>query len=787
MPHTSSTQVDTPACAPLHRLLPPPAKHLYYTIAASPLALNTRLISSSHYPLAPIARPCPFHCLESPSFVRPRFICPAAIGTMSSLIRSLEQERDAIWRAHPTEQARQQAWAQRAAEVRSYLALDPSLAATASPICQRSLTNQGQSQRLRRPSIAVDRPSKKPRHCINMQHSASYAYGSVPSWPGSIANETTVLAAQPQQQQQQHNTNDVQVYDIAAYVAKLNAEPVSYNSMAPKRQCIDHDMFEADRLSSMTCYGNSFPSATVPITHAVSRSSSSSSTSSDIFSDAAISRQSSSTTIGMSDSFDMLRVDSSAYPYCSVNDDIFPCSETHFLPDLPLSSDPQAQHSSFQEYPTPSPSVYNNSIRDETLFSSSSNQGIGADSQKTTMMNGTGGEKFISTRQPAMLCQSEFFNGPLQYDQRMQLEHSQKSNGNGPASFVRTDARQAKPRSWVTHQPALAPKTTTVQLFKRQQQSDPQSHRTIAPQNPQISRARVEALVRVPYTRPQHPKLYCPHCNENPTGFRGEHELRRHVERAHASRKRVWICRMPSNPSKPPMDSDNVSAKSEPGPWRPAKPLEICRQCKNRKTYNVYYNAAAHLRRAHFCPRKRGRRAKGEVRESRAGKAGGDWPSIEWLKNEGWLVEIEVDGDNEVEKSAYDVKDDKTLDDVTEPVDLDQDSECDDYDSTDSRLYDAQIAAENLGLHSWNWGSVQQPVDGASTWPETMSPLSQQQHEQDEIALCGGVFEAPEMVHSATSNLVFDRVLYDDSMTAMRPTMSMFSGQQFYDGHCEMA
>lgn len=56
----------------------------------------------------------------------------------------------------------------------------------------------------------------------------------------------------------------------------------------------------------------------------------------------------------------------------------------------------------------------------------------------------------------------------------------------------------------------------------------------------------------------------------------------------------------------------------------------------------MYYNAAAHLRRAHFCPRKRGRKARGEERESRAGKAGGDWPPIEWLKANGWLREIEV-------------------------------------------------------------------------------------------------------------------------------------------------
>ncbi|KAK4937572.1 hypothetical protein LTR66_015180, partial [Elasticomyces elasticus] len=57
--------------------------------------------------------------------------------------------------------------------------------------------------------------------------------------------------------------------------------------------------------------------------------------------------------------------------------------------------------------------------------------------------------------------------------------------------------------------------------------------------------------------------------------------------------------------------------------------------------YAVYYNAAAHVRRAHFRPKKRGRRPKGEVREGE-GEAGGraDEPKIEWLKANGWLMEL---------------------------------------------------------------------------------------------------------------------------------------------------
>lgn len=118
-----------------------------------------------------------------------------------------------------------------------------------------------------------------------------------------------------------------------------------------------------------------------------------------------------------------------------------------------------------------------------------------------------------------------------------------------------------------------------------------------------------------------------------PAGFRGEHELRRHWDREHAHTRKVWICIEPTTRTD----------------WWPAKPLSSCKQCKQQKQYNVYYNAAAHLRRAHFCPRKRGRKAKGEERESRAGKAGGDWPPIDWLKAHGWLKEIEV---SSVQKST---------------------------------------------------------------------------------------------------------------------------------------
>ena len=148
--------------------------------------------------------------------------------------------------------------------------------------------------------------------------------------------------------------------------------------------------------------------------------------------------------------------------------------------------------------------------------------------------------------------------------------------------------------------------------------------------------------------RPQHPRLFCDLCN---VSFRGDHELRRHRDRAHAQVRRVWIC----------VDPGITTTEG----WLPKRPVNICKQCKDRKEYNVYYNAAAHLRRAHFRPLKRGRKAKDKERESRAGKAGGNWPPIEWLKANGWLQEIKVGPASISQDVSIDIKG-KYFDDLDE-------------------------------------------------------------------------------------------------------------------------
>ncbi|KAH7399535.1 hypothetical protein BKA66DRAFT_406789 [Pyrenochaeta sp. MPI-SDFR-AT-0127] len=169
-----------------------------------------------------------------------------------------------------------------------------------------------------------------------------------------------------------------------------------------------------------------------------------------------------------------------------------------------------------------------------------------------------------------------------------------------------------------------------------------------APSNAQMARIRSEdgssktvgLLTKTPYVRPQHPKIMCKHCNERPDGFRGTHELDRHVARAHAPRRKGYIC------------VDNSPNKTF---------LANCKHCRNEKVYGAYYNAAAHLRRAHFHPRKRGRKGKND--EKRGGIGGGDDPPMEHLKQH-WIKETDIPNDKPLPKSP-----ESALEDAREPVD----------------------------------------------------------------------------------------------------------------------
>ena len=92
-------------------------------------------------------------------------------------------------------------------------------------------------------------------------------------------------------------------------------------------------------------------------------------------------------------------------------------------------------------------------------------------------------------------------------------------------------------------------------------------------------------------TRPSsHAQFKCTQCNEKPLEFHSLHELQRHIDNVHIMSRKAWIC-IDISPSK-----DFLSG---------------CENCTTQKRHGASYNAAEHLRRAHFRKTSRADRAPG--------------------------------------------------------------------------------------------------------------------------------------------------------------------------------
>lgn len=103
-------------------------------------------------------------------------------------------------------------------------------------------------------------------------------------------------------------------------------------------------------------------------------------------------------------------------------------------------------------------------------------------------------------------------------------------------------------------------------------------------------------------------------------------------DRVRAKNSVLWI-------SADPLEADS-SHKTREG-WRPQEPLGSCERCRKRRHYTSVYSVAEHLRKFHFCQRDQGHDFD-DPEWQEEGRRTQRWPSIHWLRSNGWMRQIVV-------------------------------------------------------------------------------------------------------------------------------------------------
>lgn len=269
-------------------------------------------------------------------------------------------------------------------------------------------------------------------------------------------------------------------------------------------------------------------------------------------------------------------------------------------------------------------------VNDDTMYhqvphySSSQSTRLSLKDERSLLLVGAGGASdesqfSLSFRTAEPMAQ---FSSSGSFVEEMQRSQSNESNSSTSSSQSRN-----KLRLQIQNQQAL------VRPLKPKAGSDDST--TMSRENSSQSITQLESngsqdkavIPKTTYQRPKHDPVFCKLCDEHPDGFRGEHELRRHHNRQHKALVKKWVCVEP------------VDCHNRP---KPVYPLSKCKSCSQTKKYGAYYNAAAHLRRAHFKPKVRCRSKGNKVEdkpEKRGGNGGGDWPPMTELKY--WMREVE--------------------------------------------------------------------------------------------------------------------------------------------------